>query len=357
MKLLKILFFIGLTTALKAQVVSSELPFGASLMFKNSANQSLEFLNDQGHFQYVIKTGLFIKLPSKGLETIGSNPLSNATYFYVNTYDKTYFLRNGGGELYSLSKDQFLREDQSFAHKNQFGGHFFSDFDRLYYYGGYGLFRSKDFFVYYNWPTSDWQIVLNDSKEIPKGRMNALYETRDSKIYIAGGIHASGMDQVTYLKDVFAFDLKEKRYLNMGVLNPALQAIDFNWVTPSSLDFGFFINKDIGLVRVSISNNKYVIYEKFDSFLSEASSPLEIIRDSLYYTVKRNSLYYLNRISLKDLGTLKKQEAFLYTKAANNTPLIKQVFLGIGIIVIIYILFRVFAFVDLVKKRKTANRS
>ena len=357
MKLLKILFFIGLTTALKAQVVSSELPFGASLMFKNSANQSLEFLNDQGHFQYVIKIGLFRKLPSKGLETIGSNPLSNATYFYVNTYDKTYFLLNGGGELYSLYKDQFLREDQSFAHKNQFGGHFFADFDKLYYYGGYGLFRSKDFFIYYNWPTSDWQIVLNYSKEIPKGRMNALYETRDSKIYIAGGIHASGMDQVIYLKDVFAFDLKDKRYLNMGVLNPALQAIDFNWVTPSSLNFGFFINKDNGLVRVSIANNKYVTYQKFDSFLSETTSPLEIIRDSLYYTIKKDSLYYLNRISLKDLGALKRQEAFLYTKTVNNTPLINQVFLGIGILVIIYILFRVFAFVDLVKKRKTANRS
>ena len=180
MKLLKILFFIGLTTALKAQVVSSELPFGASLLFKNSANQSLEFLSDQGHFQFVYKTGLFRKLPSKGLETICSNPLSNTTYFYVNTFNKTYFLLNGGGELYSLSKDQFLREDQSFAHKNQFGGHFFSDFDKLYYYGGYGLFRSKDFFIYYNWPTSDWHIVLNDSKEIPKGRMKALYEARDS---------------------------------------------------------------------------------------------------------------------------------------------------------------------------------
>ena len=357
MKLLKILFFIGLTTALKAQVVSSELPFGASLMFKNSANQSLEFLNDQGHFQYVIKTGLFKKLPSKGLETIGSNPLYNTTYFYVNTFNKTYFLLNGGGELYSLSKDQFLREDQSFAHKNQFGGHFFSDFDRLYYYGGYGLFRSKNFFIYYNWPTSDWQIVLNDSKEVPLGRINGMYQVLDSKIYIAGGIHASGMDQATYLTDVFLFDLLEKKYENMGVLNPALHAIDFNWYTPSYLDFGFFINKDIGLVRVSISNNKYVTYEKFDPFLSEATSPLEIIRDSLYYTIKKDSLYYLNRISLKDLGALKKQEAFLYTKAVNNTPLINQVFLGIGILVIIYILFRVFAFVDLVKKRKTANRS
>ena len=352
MKLLKILFFIGLTTALKAQVVSSELPFGASLLFKNSANQSLEFLSDQGHFQFVYKTGLFRKLPSKGLETICSNPLSNTTYFYVNTFNKTYFLLNGGGELYSLSKDQFLREDQSFAHKNQFGGHFFSDFDKLYYYGGYGLFRSKDFFIYYNWPTSDWQIVLNDSKEIPKGRMNALYEARDSKIYIAGGIHASGTDQVTYLKDVFAFDLKEKRYLNMGVLNPALQSIDFNWFTPSSLDFGFFINKDSELVRVSIANNKYVTYQKFDTFLSKTISPLEILKDSLYYIVKIDSSHYLNRISLKDLGALKKQEALLFTKAEKNTPLIYQILFGIAIVIIVYFLFRVFAFVDLVKKKK-----
>ena len=113
----------------------------------------------------------------------------------------------------------------------------------------------------------------SDNKDIPIGRMNGMYQVLDSKVYIAGGIHASGMDQATYLTDVFLFDLLEKKYENMGVLNPALHAIDFNWYTPSYLDFGFFTNKDIGLVRVSISNNKYVTYQKFDTFLSKTISP------------------------------------------------------------------------------------
>ena len=54
--------------------------------------------------------------------------------------------------------------------------------------------------------------IIHDNKKIPRGRTNALFQTFEDKIYIAGGKHASGKNNNTELNDVFSFDFKDKTF-------------------------------------------------------------------------------------------------------------------------------------------------
>ena len=354
MRRIIILFCLGFTAFLKAQVVYTEMPFSTSIMFSNAQNQGLEWLTEKGYYQYNFKMGQVNPMPIEGLETLAVNQLSNQTYLHLNAFGKTFFLLNGGGELYSLSNGIVVREDFSFAHQNQFGGHFFSDQENLFYYGGYGHFRSKDFFIFYNWPTSDWQIVLNNNVVIPEARSNANFEATYDQVYIAGGVYAAGKEEPRFLTDVFSFDLKQKKFKNLGTLNPILQNVNFQWFTNSDYDFSFFLNTNHELVRSSISNNKFVVYNNFDSYLKYVSSPLIVQKDSLYYQTFHGTKKFLHRIALKDLGSYKGEEGLLYVKELQKAPFFNSLLVGFGLLVLLFILYKIFGFVDMVKRKKQA---
>jgi hypothetical protein len=327
-----------------AQIVTSKIPFKNTLLFSDYSNQSLELLTDEGYFRYDFKKGVFNSKPLYGFKHINNHTLTNETFLITKALGKTYFLLNGGGELYSIFNDTIKREDYSFAHKNQFNGQFFNIKNLIYYYGGYGYYRSKDFFIYFNEPTSDWQILIHDNKKIPRGRTNALFQTFEDKIYIAGGKHASGKNNNTELNDVFSFDFKDKTFNVLGNLNSKIQKTDFKWFTPSHLNFSLFINNKNELVSVEIRNNKYEIYDGLDYSLKNNKSPLTILGDSLYYITKFENSKYLNRIALKKLVNYKKEQGFLFEKTGTNNYL-NFIFLTIGVFVL-WVFFKIFKYVD-----------
>lgn len=331
-----------------AQIVTSKIPFKNTLLFSDYSNQSLELLTDEGYFRYDFKKGVFNSKPLYGFKHINNHTLTNETFLITKALGKTYFLLNGGGELYSIFNNTIKREDYSFAHKNQFNGQFFNIKNLIYYYGGYGYYRSKDFFIYFNEPTSDWQILIHDNKKIPRGRTNALFQTFEDKIYIAGGKHASGKNNNTELNDVFSFDFKDKTFNVLGNLNSKIQKTDFKWFTHSHLNFSLFINNKNELVNVEIRNNKYEIYDGLDYSLKNNKSPLTIVGDSLYYITKFENSKYLNRIALKNLVNYKKEQGFLFEKTGTNNYL-NFIFLTIGVFVL-WVFFKIFKFVDNKKK-------
>jgi len=330
-----------------AQVVTSEISFKNTLMFANDNNQSLELITEKGYYKFDDKTGEFNAQTVSGIEKISNHLISNETYLTTNILGKTYFLLNGGGELYSISNQVINREDYSFAHKNQFNGHLFTVNNRIYYYGGYGFYRSKDFFVFFNNPTLDWQILTHENETVPRGRMNALFQTFEHKIYVAGGIHASGKNNITELNDVFSFDTKEKTFSLLGTLNSKIQNTVFKWYTPTHLNFGLFINNKHQLVKISLPDNQFETYIGLESLLKNNNSPLTVVGDSLYFITTLESQKYLNRIALKKLILYKNQQGDLFekTKEPNYTNII---FILLGLLTL-FVFFKIFKLVDSIK--------
>ena len=340
---------ITLTTLItNAQIVTSKIPFKNTLLFSNNNNQNLELLTDEGYFKYDFKKGVFKSSPLYGIKNLNNHTISNETFLITEVLGKTYFLLNGGGELYSLFNQTIKREDYSFAHKNQFNGHLFNINNRIFYYGGYGYFRSKDFFIFFNEPTSDWQILIHDNEIIPKGRINALFQTYENKVFIAGGIHANGKDKNTELNDVFSFDFRDKTLKTIGNLNSKIQNTDFKWFTPSHLNFSLFINKENELVSVDFRNNKFEIYSDLEFSLLNNKSPLTIVGDSLYYITKFETSKYLNRVALKNLSYYKKEQGVLFEKTESNNNLSFIIF-AISVFMF-WVFYKIFKYVDDRKK-------
>ena len=61
----------------------------------------------------------------------------------VSDKEVVYFLYPGGGILYKFENNVIKRIDNSYAHRNQFSGHFFMYNKTLYLLGGYGYWKSK----------------------------------------------------------------------------------------------------------------------------------------------------------------------------------------------------------------------
>ena len=70
-----------------------------------------------------------------------------------------YFLYPGGGIVYQYVDGSIVRIDDSFAHRNQFSGFFFSYKNELYLLGGYGYWSSKNVLTKFNFQTGSWDVL------------------------------------------------------------------------------------------------------------------------------------------------------------------------------------------------------
>ena len=114
-----------------------------------------------------------------------ANLFSNYDY-QIN--DKNYFVSNGAGLVLEFKENNFIRVDNSFRHKNQFGANHFVYNNTPYLWGGYGLFTHKNILTYYNFNTQEWFLKEIIIPENLKPRLNALHVVHKDNMYIIGGL-------------------------------------------------------------------------------------------------------------------------------------------------------------------------
>jgi hypothetical protein len=131
-----------------------------------------------------------------------------------------YFVYRGVGEVYGLKNDTLKRIDQSFRHENQFYGNLFTHKNKIYCFGGYGLFTTKNFISYFNLKFKEWMVDDIPLKyETPASRMNAYSQKIGNNFYIMSG-HWSNSIETTVYKDVWRYSIGKNRWLRLGKLNP-----------------------------------------------------------------------------------------------------------------------------------------
>lgn len=148
----------------------------------------------------------------------------NNEYFPISNSHMDYFVSKGCGEVYHFLDSTFVRLDHSFAHRNQYAGNPFFYNNKLYFFGGYGLFTSKNILTYYSKNRGEWFLEYTDKGQMPSPRSSCYSKLSDNYFYLLSGIyHKNNVGKRVY--EVWSYNLREKRWKFLGNINPEIREV------------------------------------------------------------------------------------------------------------------------------------
>ena len=132
----------------------------------------------------------------------------------ISTSDgRLFFVYTGVGEVYQLANDTLRRIDNSFKHENQFMHSLFEYNNRIYAFGGYGLFTFKNIITYFDTNTKEWFEVITPIKPAPRASQH--FQRIGDDVYIFAGGYSNG-DVVKNYRDCWKFNLKSHTWKRIG---------------------------------------------------------------------------------------------------------------------------------------------
>jgi len=142
------------------QMLQEGLPKGQLLITKDSL--SFYSFTKTGVYEFSFTNNELSKSFSSYSKELPSEltnvPLNNLRTT-VSEDGTVYFLYPGGGLLFVYENNQIKRIDRSFAHRNQFSGHFFCYKNTPYLMGGYGYWKSNSLLTKFNFQTKEWDYI------------------------------------------------------------------------------------------------------------------------------------------------------------------------------------------------------
>ena len=132
------------------------LPSGQLLIAKDSL--SFYSFTKIGVYEFTILNGELNKVFSEYSNPLPSEikniPMGDLKAV-VSSDGVVYFLYPGGGLLFEYKDNIIIRIDESFPHRNQFSGHFFTYKNIPYLLGGYGYWKSNSLLTKFNFQTKE----------------------------------------------------------------------------------------------------------------------------------------------------------------------------------------------------------
>ena len=150
------------------------------------------------------------------------NGLINSLTLKKLTNGNFYLFHNGGGLVISLENDKLKRVDNSFPFMNKFFGDFISHKNKLFHFGGYGLFRTNNTMLLFDEGNSNqWDEVTfenNIPSEIQKGIASFFSLLIESDYYILSG-NSSFNNEKVFNKSILKFDFENYIWEKLGEIN------------------------------------------------------------------------------------------------------------------------------------------
>ena len=157
---------------------------------------------------------------------------------------KFYLFHDGGGLVLSLENDKLNRIDNSFPFMNKFFGDFINYKDKIFHFGGYGLFRSNNTMLLFDEGNSNqWDEVKfenNIPSEIKNGLASFFSLLIDSDYYILNG-NSSFNNERVFNKSILKFDFEKYSWDKLGEINLDLSGNPL--IIPSETCFFIFLIK------------------------------------------------------------------------------------------------------------------
>lgn len=136
--------------------------------------------------------------------------------------DKFYLFHNGGGLVLSLENDKLNRIDNSFPFMNKFFGDIIKYDDKIFHFGGYGLFRTNNTMLLFDEGNSNqWEEVKFENgipSDIKNGLASFFPLLINSDYYILNG-NSSFNNERVFNKSILKFDFEKYKWDKLGEIN------------------------------------------------------------------------------------------------------------------------------------------
>jgi hypothetical protein len=260
-----------------------------------------------------------------------------------NSIDEVYFLYPGGGLLFQYKGDSIERIDNSFPHRNQFSGHFFSYKNEIYLLGGYGYWKSNSILTKFNFTSREWDFVETLGTPPVLGINDGSFVLDNDILYVFD-FYQRIEDVDNKNDDLFEFDLKTLTWTQKGVLNKLfyddIQRKTFEINIPYGVNkyLHKYFNSDEFLI-IEPSKNLVSTYSNPD--LNNISKNAIMVGSKIIYSQLSGDRSFETLI-MKDLydGADLVDEAYL----SNDFDLFLTYFIGVGVFCLLLIVFTVLKF-------------
>ena len=237
-----------------------------------------------------------------------------------------YLFHNGGGLVVSLENNELNRVDNSFPFMNKFFGDFVNYNDKIFHFGGYGLFRSNNTMLLFDEGNSNqWDEVSfedNIPSEIKNGLASFFPLLIDSDYYILNG-NSSFNNEKVFNKSILKFDFENYTWDKLGEINLDLSANPL--IIPSETCFYIF-DKDF-FYQVQILKDRMLKFEYNRDFNVESlgnSTPYNRSDQSFLSINKKGEefgIVSMNNYDNKFIHTFKPHNGKINTSILNKYKL------------------------------------
>lgn len=246
----------------------------------------------------------------------------------LNTKDEVFLVSDGGGVVYHFDEKSFKRLDNSFEHRNKYFSYDFILENKIYSFGGYGLFDDNNLITQFDLDFKEWSELLTKQNKPPKQRY-PIGQLVDSVLYVGGGL-SKHIDKEVNLtiknqNQFWAHDFRTKSWHYVGKADNLFSELMNKFYNKYLIEFNgntLVITQD-EVFEVDIKNNKLILYNDInENLLFDLDQIIYNPSTNLFLLTKLNnesSLLDLYFININDLLGNNVKTYQLYT---NKRPLI-----------------------------------
>lgn len=258
-------------------------------------------------------------------------------YLPFSIHNKTYLVYRGCGTVLEWRNDTIVRVDNSFLHRNQFFASTFTYNNKIYFFGGYGLFTYKNIVTKYNPTTKEW-----DEEETfgnpPSPRRLALSHIINNDLYLFSG-YEKDEDNFSQNKEVAPIVWK----LNLPTMTwsqAGKYSSNLNINSKDGIASSFTINEKLYIIPLTEYSYVYEIDLKNNTIITFKGKAKSV--EQTFYDNKTNEVVYIYKDGdgVKSLVRTKLQE-FL-GKQVSREAFILPWYLSLSISVIIIVITGLF---------------
>lgn len=182
-----ILFFVSIST------FAQKLEFNESfILFKETKTKlPVLIINDS-----ILYKGL---IPKRIQFKHTSYPGILQDYIALSIKEKIYLVHRGTGPVLEFRNDSIVRVNDAVMFQNQFQAVHFVYNDEIYFFGGYGLFTTKNILTKYIFKNKDWIEVQTYGEKSQERRSEAYSFRKGDDFYVFGGV-SKDVNNITMTK-------------------------------------------------------------------------------------------------------------------------------------------------------------
>ena len=354
-KFICLFVLIGTQGFLSAQEYEFPDKIDDNFVFFKSTDNKIHVLNRS--IDYVFEKGKWIKNKLKSrsskrdsLILFHKKGFNNTNFKAINSKDNTYLLLDGGGPVLQLKNDSIIRIDNSVEQKNQFGAANFTYKNKMYMYGGYGMWSFKNYTTYYDFSSNQWELFITQSQKQPHSRWKPIFNLVGNKLYVLGGRSSQNNMTDIILKDMFVIDMDLKTIKTLSEeVSPKTPLLFHSHNNGFALD-----NKRAFLYNNSVKafdfpNNKFYNYKQNNLFYQKLEGfPILSFVDALAFIKKTNGIKKLVLLQTSELKKDLAESHPIFLSPTEKTYFKQTIFAFLCLFLIVFV-YKLFSYKDYIE--------